>query len=322
MKDTRQKENAVFALDTGDLLFRKYSKAYSAEDQERAIQRAHLIVKSLNMIGYDAVGIGDDDLSLGIDFLLKISRETKVPFLSSNLVDEKSDKLLFPPYLIKEVRGFRVGMFSLLSPEVFLGQADERKKGITLRNPIETARNMVAELKPKSDLIILLSHLSYPKDVQLAQTVPGIHIIAGGHSGIHLAHPPVLQNTIIVQTSGKGMYGGRLELTLFRSQIEIYNISAKRSLERNLLNLKNRLAMRYLSETEKAQLKRSKEDIEQKLAQFKGKNFFINTLSPLDAQIKDDPEIKKIVDEYKSKFPDKGPPLLHDSRGNYTPKAQ
>jgi len=322
VKDTRQKENAVLVLDTGDLLFKKYSKPYPAEDQERAIQRAYLIVKSLNVIGYDAVGIGDDDLSLGIDVLLKISRGAKVPFLSSNMVDEKSEKLFFQPYLIKEIHGLRVGMFGLLSPDSFLGKTDERKKGVTLLDPVETAKNMVVELKPKTDLIVLLSHLSYHKVAQLAQTVPGIHIIAGGHSGIHLVNPPVLQDTIIVQTSGKGMYGGRLDLTILGPQIDVYNISAKRSLERNLLSLKNRLVMVYISETEKAQLKRNKEDIEQKLAQFEGKNFFSNTLFPLSVQIKDDPEIKKMVDEYKSKFPDKGPPPHHDSRGNYTPKAQ
>ena len=68
---------------------------------------------------------------------------------------------------------------------------------------------MVKELQPKTDLIILLSHLGYPKDMELAQTVSGIQLIIGSHTGINLPHPPLINNkTIILQTSPKGMYAG------------------------------------------------------------------------------------------------------------------
>ncbi len=73
---------------------------------------------------------------------------------------------------------------------------------------------MVKELKPKTDLIILLSHLGYVKDIELAQTLQGINIIVGGHTGINLIYPPVIKNTIILQTASRGMFGGRLDLLL------------------------------------------------------------------------------------------------------------
>ena len=65
-------------------------------------EKAYLIINSFNLMGYDAIGIGDDDLSLGKEFLLEISKKANFPFLSSNLVDEESGKLLFPPYVLKE----------------------------------------------------------------------------------------------------------------------------------------------------------------------------------------------------------------------------
>ncbi len=70
-------------------------------------------------MGYDALGIGDDDLSLGKEFLVEISKKANFPFLSSNLIDEESGKLLFQPYLLKEINGLRIGIFSLLSPDSF-----------------------------------------------------------------------------------------------------------------------------------------------------------------------------------------------------------
>ena len=60
-------------------------------------EKAYLLIESSNLMGYDALGIGDDDLSLGKEFLLEISKKAKFPFLSSNLMDEKSKKLLFLP---------------------------------------------------------------------------------------------------------------------------------------------------------------------------------------------------------------------------------
>lgn len=130
-------------------------------------------------MGCHAIGIGDDDLSLGKKFLKELSKKSPIPFLSSNVMDKNSGKLLFQRYVIKELEGLRIGIFSLLSPGVFLGPADPRKNGLSFRDPVETARGIVRELNPKTDLIILLSHQGYPKDVELAQKLSGIHIIVG-----------------------------------------------------------------------------------------------------------------------------------------------
>jgi len=58
-------------------------------------QKAHVIIDSLNVMGVDAIGIGDDDLTFGKEFLLECSRKARFPFLSSNVVDERSGKTLF-----------------------------------------------------------------------------------------------------------------------------------------------------------------------------------------------------------------------------------
>ena len=168
---------------------------------------------------------------------------------------------------------------------------------------------MVKELQPKTDLIILLSHLSYQKDVELAQTVSGIHLIVGSHTGMNLVYPQVLKNTVILQTSPKGMYAGRLDLTLINSDSGFYNIATKRTLENQLLNLKNRLNSPQVSETEKAQLQKSTEKIEQDIKQFHGKNEFTNVILPLTETMKDHPEILKMVNEFKSKHSGASAPI-------------
>ena len=263
-------------------------------------EKAYLIIESFNLMGYDAIGMGDDDLNLGKEFLLEISKKTNFPFLSSNLLDEVSGKILFQSSLIKEINGLRIGMFSLLSPDLFLNPSDLRKKGLSFRSPIETAQAMIKELKPKTDLIILLSHLGYAKDVELVQAVQGIHTIVGGHTGMNLVSPQIIKNTIILQTAPQGKFAGRIDLLIYNNEPTFYNLATKLSLENNLNRINQRLSSLEIPEAEKAQWRKAKEDTERTLNQLRGKNEFTNTIIPLHDQMKEDPDIKKMVEAYKA----------------------
>jgi len=308
MMGIRGSEKNLFLLDAGDLLFKKYATPLPENDVKSATQRAYLFIESFNRMGYDALGVGDDDLSLGKDFLVEISKKANFPFLSSNIVDEGSGKLLFQPFLIKEVQGFRFGIFSLLSPEAFLGPTDPRKKGLILKPPTEVAQSMVKELQSKSDFIILLSHLGYPKDVELAQAISGIHFIVGAHTGMNLIYPPLIKDTILLQTATKGMYAGKLDLNIQNNAGGFYNTTTKRSLENNLRNLSARLNGKEAQEKEKAQLRKTLEDTERKLKEFQGKNEFYNKLLPLSESMREDPDTVSMIEAYKAKFPDPAKP--------------
>ena len=307
MKEVRESKKEVLVLDAGDLLFKKFSNPVQENEVKMVVEKACLIIEIFNLMGYNAVGIGDDDLSLGKEFIMGISKEAKFPFLSSNLFDEESGKLLFSPYILRKINGLRFGIFSLLSPDSFMGQGDPRRKGLIFRSPVETAQGMVKELQPKTDLIILLSHLGYPKDVELAQTVSGIHLIIGSHTGINFPYSPVINNkTIVLQTAPKGMYAGRLDLTLYNNEPTFYNTTVKQSMEQNLKSLNFRLNEVKASEAEKAQWRRLKEEIERTLKQLHGKNEFTNTIFPLGEQVKDNSDIGKMVEAFRSKFPEPG----------------
>jgi 2',3'-cyclic-nucleotide 2'-phosphodiesterase (5'-nucleotidase family) len=302
VKDLRESEKGILVLDSGDLLFKKYLQSIPENGLKGMGEKAHLIIESLNLIGYDAMGIGEDDLTLGKEFLLEISKKANFPFLSSNLFDETSGKVLFQSFLIKEINGLRIGIFSLLSPDFFTGPSDPRKRGLTLKSPVDTAQAMVKELKPRTDLIILLSHLGYAKDIEVAQTLQGINLIVGGHNGINLIYPPVNKNTIILQNASRGVFGARLDLFLYNHELPFYNSATKISLENNLNSINQRLNAKETPEAEKAQWRKAKENIERTLDQLLGKNHFTNNIIPLQEQMKEHPEIKKLVEAYKAQF--------------------
>jgi 2',3'-cyclic-nucleotide 2'-phosphodiesterase (5'-nucleotidase family) len=289
-------------LDAGDLLFKKYSAPIPPKESKAATEKAHLIIGAFNVMGYDAMGIGDDDLSLGKDVLLQVSKKAKFPILSSNVLNEASGRPLFKTYIIKEMHGLKLGIFSLLSPEVFLDPSDPRRKGLIIRSPVETAQNMVNELKSKVDVILLLSHLGYPKDVELAQAVSGIHIIVGGHTGVNLTNPPVINKAVVVQNASKGMYATQVNVTLLDRGDTFYNVTTKRSLEKNLQDFQQRLTSINASETERNKWKGAKEWAERALQQLEGQNHFTYSVFPLNDGTKDHPEIKKMIEAYKDKF--------------------
>ena len=160
---------------------------------------------------------------------------------------------------------------------------------------------MVKELKPKTDLIILLSHLGYAKDIELAQSVQGINTIVGGHTGINLVYPLAIKNTIILETASRGMFGARLELLFHNHEPIFYNSATKVSLESTLKNLNQRLNAQETPQAEKAQLGKAKEETERTLNQIQNKNQFTNHIIALQEQMKEDPDIKKLVEAYKAK---------------------
>jgi hypothetical protein len=59
-------------------------------------------------------------------------------------------------------------------------------------------------------------------------------------------------------------------------------------------------------EHERAQWQKAKEDTEKALSLLQGKNELTNILFPLRTDMKDHPEIQKMVEEYKSKYPETG----------------
>jgi 5'-nucleotidase len=309
VKDLRRSEKEILVLDAGDLLFKKYLNPHPDNTSAGMAEKAHLIVESFNVMGYDAMGIGDDDLTLGKEFLLEISKKANFPLLCSNLLDEASGKNLFHTSLIKEMNGLRIGLLSLLSSDFFTNPSDPRKKGLNFRSPFETAKAIVEELKPKTDFIILLSHLGYQNDIRMAQTVPGIHLILGAHTGINLPYPPVIKNVIILQTASRGMFGGRLHLLFYNKDPIFYNSATRNSLENSLNRYNERLNSKEIPEAERTQVRRAKEEAERALKELQSKNQFTNQIISLHEQMKDDPDIGKMIEAYKAKTRTKENPV-------------
>ena len=161
-------------------------------------------------MGYDAMTVGQMDLYAGVEVLLQRAKEARFAVLSCNLVGLKDGKPLFAPYTIVERDGVRFGILGVSEPE--LGELPGVGAVAQVLGPRESVQLYLAEVRSKSDVTILLSHLGFDSDVMLAQTTPGIDIIVGGKSRQLLTAPKIVGDTVIVQAGYDGEWLGRLDV--------------------------------------------------------------------------------------------------------------
>jgi 2',3'-cyclic-nucleotide 2'-phosphodiesterase (5'-nucleotidase family) len=250
--------------------------------RDQSLKKAEQIIGAFNIIGCDALNIGDNDLAEGKEYLLKRAEESNFPFISANLIDTTSGKPLFEPYIIKEVDGLRVGIFGLITHRAKLDTPD-----LLIDDPFETATRVVGELKGKCDLVIALTHLGVNDDKKLAQQVPGINIIVGGHSNSKLETPLRVNDTIILQAYLQGRYLGRLDLTIRNGSLDFLDAMSV-SIPQNILDPEGGQATAGVS------------DVSQEQEQDAERSQYINTLVIMDGNVEDDPEVQELVDEYKN----------------------
>ena len=177
----------------------------------------------MNMIGYDAMTLGNHEFDNSLDVLMKQKGWAKFPFLAANVVMKGSGELLVEPYIIKEIDGLKVAVLGLITEDVPTLVLPDNVKGLEFLDVINTAERYVPELKKKADLVIALTHIGYYDsdsdseligDAQLAEAVPGIDVIVGGHTHTSLDQPIVVGDTLIVQADGYSEKVGRLNLTV------------------------------------------------------------------------------------------------------------
>ena len=79
---------------------------------------------------------------------------------------------------------------------------------------------VIAELKEKCDIIVLLSHSGYDTDIEFAKNYQDIDLIIGGHSQTLLKDASHIYDTYIVQAGKAGYRIGVLKLKIENSKIE------------------------------------------------------------------------------------------------------
>ena len=225
VKEVRSQNPNTLMVDAGDVFQgTPYFNFYKGEVE----------YKSMSLIGYDVVTLGNHDFDNGVDALAAAMKFANFEFVSTNY-DVRGTPLesRVKPYAVRTFGDLRVGLFGLgINPDNLI--TPENFKGVKYLDPVSMARGVVRLLRDreKCQLVIGMSHLGYypnPKgnevgDTQVAALVSGIDFIASGHTHTFMEKPYLQKNpegkdTIIFQVGKSGIYVGRVDFKLKGGQV-------------------------------------------------------------------------------------------------------
>ena len=137
----------------------------------------------LNEMGFDAMTVGNHEFDLGPAPLVAFIEGANFPVLLGNTDASKDPKLgpLDKDPLILDVAGEKVAILGVITPET--AEISTPGPTVSFSDPIEYLKGAVAAVEAEGiDHIIVLSHVGAPEDIRIAQQVPGIDAIIGGHT--------------------------------------------------------------------------------------------------------------------------------------------
>jgi 5'-nucleotidase / UDP-sugar diphosphatase len=140
-------------------------------------------VEMMNLIGFDAMTLGNHEFNLGPDSLAQMLAVAQFPIVAGNIRVPAAHPLaaLIRDHLIVESGDVRIGILGVTTPDTaFLSSPGD---DITFDDPAAHLTAAAARLKADGvHNIIVLSHLGFVQDQALAAAVDGISLIVGGHS--------------------------------------------------------------------------------------------------------------------------------------------
>jgi 2',3'-cyclic-nucleotide 2'-phosphodiesterase/3'-nucleotidase len=200
VKTIRAEGRPVLLLDSGDTIQGAPEQALAFGSAAGAIDP---IVAAMNRMGYDAMAVGNHEFDFGLERLDRSQRQSKFPWLSANTL-LPGDRQAFPPYVVREVEGVRVGILGLITTGTANWLSPGLLEGLRFVQPLAVARHRVAQLREEErcDLVVVLTHQGFERDPKtgddrgssgenqayaLATKVPGVDVLLSGHAHVVIA---------------------------------------------------------------------------------------------------------------------------------------
>lgn len=198
--------SAVFHVLAGDFLMPTlYGVLFEGEP----------IIRIWDALEIDAAVPGNHEFDLSADVLEKAIRNSPFPWVCTNCEDSRTGQPYagMSSYLLLERNGIRVGFFGIISPRLQSVFRKAAHPNLKLTDPIDAAASATKKLRDAGAcLVIALTHQDTTEDKWLAEVVPEISLILGGHT--HTVQTTVAGSTLIFRTGYNLQYFGMAEVIL------------------------------------------------------------------------------------------------------------
>ena len=146
----------------------------------------------------------------------KLTAKLAYPMLAMNVHTKESGENYFKPYQIVEMAGLRVGIAGIASNIVDKAMPPEFSEGVYFTNGVYELPGVIKTLKQSenADIVLLLSHLGFPQDMQLLQLVAGVDVALSAHTHHRLEKAQKQGEALVIQSGSQGAFLTRLDLTI------------------------------------------------------------------------------------------------------------
>lgn len=207
----RQEEENVLYVIAGDML------QGSLIDSE---YKGLSTIEIMNYLAPDVVTIGNHEIDYGLPHLLFLEKLANFPIVNANLYIKKYNKRLMNPYIILKKAGFDILFTGILTNKIIDALKMDSLIGSFVS--VEEAAKEVgiicnAYKNDDIDLTILLTHIGYESDCELASLLKpewGVDMILGGHSHTILDKPAEVNKILIAQAGVGTDQVGRFDITV------------------------------------------------------------------------------------------------------------
>ena len=172
----------------------------------------------MNYLAPDVVALGNHEFDYGLPHLLFLEKVANFPIVNANLYVKKYNKRLMHPYVIIKKAGFDILFTGIITEKVIDAIKKDPLVGsfITLEDASREVGVITNAYKNDDiDLTVVLTHIGYESDLQLAAMMDpewGVDMIIGGHSHTILEQPARVNNILIAQAGVGTNQIGRFDI--------------------------------------------------------------------------------------------------------------
>ncbi|HWJ78724.1 MAG TPA: 5'-nucleotidase C-terminal domain-containing protein [Niallia sp.] len=236
----RQENEHTFLIHAGDMVGGSPPISSLLQDEPT--------MEYLDLLQFDVGTIGNHELDEGIDEMKRLLiggfhpitgyfPGSKTPYISANIIDKKTNRHVFPPYLIKEIDGINIGFIGVVTTDTNLYIPPEHRDSIKITDEVTAINKAADELKKQGvKSIVVLGHISSKSnldgtqpDEDFAKMAPDIDdevdILFGAHN--HQYTNTVVDNKLIVQAYSYGKAFSQVNIGIDKKSKDIIHKKAE-----------------------------------------------------------------------------------------------
>ncbi|EMY6774407.1 TPA: bifunctional UDP-sugar hydrolase/5'-nucleotidase UshA [Vibrio alginolyticus] len=208
----------------------------------------------MNLLGYDAMAVGNHEFDNSLDILDMQAELADFPMLAANIYKKDTNERYFAPYKVFTINGLKIAVIGLTTQDTAKLVNPDNVSNIHFEDPQVEIKKVLKEIEEneKVDLVFATTHMGHyedgkngseaPGDVKLARSLEEgqLNAIIGGHSQNPVCMEPGTneyadfkpgddcapdqqKGTWIMQAHEWGKYVGRADFEYYDGKLHLAN---------------------------------------------------------------------------------------------------